>query len=258
MRPFGGEKLTALPIRLRSTCTRRSSIASTTRDCARACTSADSSSVGPSGARVAAWISASTEKIGPSATGSGVARDSSASIRLASEMSVINRSSRRTSSPMMLSRRRCWLRSSMRNRVSIAERIEDSGFLISWLTSAANRSIASIRAHSARALSSSASASSPISSRRPRSRAGTLPVRPIPSRMTWAEAARLSSGRAMVRDRYQDSSTVIASATKNSTRMEERTANSERSTSRASRVSWMMPTVCPSCATGSATVTSRR
>ena len=146
----------------------------------------------------------------------------------------------------------------MRSRVSIADRIEESGFLISCETSAAKRSIASMRAHSARALSSSALASSPISSRRLISLRGTLPLRPMPSRMTCAEPASSSSGRAMVSERYHDSSTVSTSATQNSTRIEERTANSDRSTSRASRVSWMMPTVWPSCMTGSATVTSSR
>ncbi len=60
----------------------------------------------------------------------------------------------------------------MRRSVSIALRIEVSGFLISWATSAANRSIASIRSHSARAEAASDRASSPTSSRRASSGGG--------------------------------------------------------------------------------------
>ena len=60
----------------------------------------------------------------------------------------------------------------------------------------------------------------------------------------------------MVRDRYHDSSTVSASARQNNPRIEMRTVNRLASTSRASRVSSTMPTVCRSCSTGSATVTS--
>ena len=54
----------------------------------------------------------------------------------------------------------------MRRSVSIALRIDDSGFLISCATSAANFSIASMRANSACAESDSAVASAPTSSRR--------------------------------------------------------------------------------------------
>ena len=73
-------------------------------------------------------------------------RASSASRREASEMSVISRSSRRTS---------CWITSISRvfelsllasGSVSTALRSEVSGFFNSWLTSAAKLSIASMRA----------------------------------------------------------------------------------------------------------------
>ena len=60
----------------------------------------------------------------------------------------------------------------------------------------------------------------------------------------------------MVSDKYHDSSTVSPSARPNSPRMEMRTTKRLVSTSRASRVSRMMPTVWRSRSTGSATVTS--
>ncbi len=146
----------------------------------------------------------------------------------------------------------------MRRSVSMALRIEVSGFLISCATSAANRSIASIRVHSAVALSDSACASSPISSRRPSRRRETLPARPRPSRMSCAARARRSSGRAMVRERYHDSATVSTRATMNRLRIDMRIENSALSTSRAARVSTTMPIVWRLRSTGSATVTSSR
>ena len=126
---------------------------------------------------------------------------------------------------MMVSSCLCRAGSSMRRSVSIALRIDDSGFLISCATSAANVSIASIRAHSACAESDSAAPA-----RRPRraarsSGAGTLPARPWPSRISAAAPARRRIGRAMVSDRYQDSSTVSASARPNSARIDMRTTN---------------------------------
>ena len=75
---------------------------------------------------------------------------------------------------------------------------------------------------------------------------------PPPHRPAAGSAGRSSS------DRYQDSSTVSPSARPNSARMEMRTTNRLVSTSRASRVSRMMPTVWRSRSTGSATVTSSR
>ena len=53
-----------------------------------------------------------------------------------------------------------------RSRVSTAERSEVSGFLISWATSAANRSMASIRSDRDWVMSSSETVRSPISSSR--------------------------------------------------------------------------------------------
>ena len=64
-----------------------------------------------------------------------------------------------------------------------------------------------------------------------------------PSRISAAAPARRRIGRAMVSDRYHDSSTVSASARPNRPRIDMRTTNRLSSTSRASRVSRMMPTV---------------
>ena len=62
----------------------------------------------------------------------------------------------------------------------------------------------------------------------------------------------------MVSERYQDSSTVSASARPNSAMIDMRMVNRLWSTSRASRVSRMIPTVWRSRSIGSATVTSSR
>ena len=254
IRPFGGEKLWALPIRLRRTCTSRSSTACTNRPSAGASSSIRAS---PS-RRVASWISASRLRIFATSTFSVAVRESSASTREASEMSLISRSSRVTSSPMMASRRFCCTGSSIRRSVSIALRIEDSGFFSSCATSAANCSIASMRAHSAPADSDRATARAPTSSCRLSSGSGTLPSRPLPSRICAAARARRRIGRAMVRDRYQDSTSVSTSAMLNSARIETRMLSRLSSTSRASRVSRMMPTLWRLCSTGTDTVTSSR
>ena len=106
--------------------------------------------------------------------------------------------------------------SSIRINVSIALRIDDSGFFSSCATSAANCSVASMRAHNALAESDTALASSPTSSRRASNEVETLPVRPLPSRMSLAASASRRIGRAMVSDKYHDSSTVSARARPNS------------------------------------------
>ena len=78
-------------------------------------------------------------------TGPASPRASSASSREASEMSLISRSSRRTSCCMTaISRSREWP-AFTRGRVSTALRSEVSGFLSSCATSAAKLSIASMR-----------------------------------------------------------------------------------------------------------------
>ena len=254
MRPRGGLNDCALAIRLRNTCTSRSSTAHTIRLAGASITSRGSFSE----LRVASSSSRSALRIGTTSTGSAVMRESSASSRDASLTSLIRRSSRVTSCAMIVSNCFCRSGSSMRRNVSIALRIDDSGFLISCATSAANFSIASMRANNACAESESAVASTPTSSRRASSGAGTPPARPCPSRISAAAPASRRIGRAMVSDRYQDSSTVSANASPNNARMEMRTMNRLVSTSRASRVSRMMPTVWRSRSTGSATVTSRR
>ena len=62
----------------------------------------------------------------------------------------------------------------------------------------------------------------------------------------------------MVNDKYQDSITVSARAITKNPRIDMRIATRLSSTSRASRVSCTIPTVCRLRMIGSATVTSRR
>ena len=62
----------------------------------------------------------------------------------------------------------------------------------------------------------------------------------------------------MVSDRYQDSTNVSTIAMQNSARIETRMLSRLSSTSRASRVSRMIPTVWRLCSTGTETVTSSR
>ena len=92
-------------------------------------------------------------------------------------MSLISRSRRCTSSRMMLISFFCCIGSSMRAAVSTALLSDVSGFLISCDTSAAKRSIASMRRHNASVMSLSAPDRSPISSRR-RGKSGMTVCRP--------------------------------------------------------------------------------
>ena len=70
-------------------------------------------------------------------------------------MSVISRSSRPTSAVRIPSRRSRLGPSGTSGRVSTAERMEVSGLRISWATSAAKRSIASMRLERASVMASS-------------------------------------------------------------------------------------------------------
>ncbi len=141
----------------------------------------------------------------------------------------------------------------------MALRIEDSGFLISCATSAAKCSIASMRAHSAlRRLGQRGGQRADLVASQQQTAAARCRRGPCPRASRPRRAARRRIGRAMVSDRYQDSSTVSASARPNSARIDMRTVNRLLSTSRASRVSRTMPTVWRSRSTGSATVTSSR
>ena len=111
--------------------------------------------------------------------------------------------------------------SSMRRSVSMALRIEASGFLISCATSAAKRSVASIRVPQRRRLSVSARpVRRPHRLRRPAASPAPRPTRPLPSRMSARPRPGAGSGRAMVSDRYQDSATVSASASANRPRID--------------------------------------
>ena len=83
--------------------------------------------------------------------------------------------------------------SSTRSSVSTAERSEASGFLSSWVTSAAKASVASIRCLRLWVMSASARASWPISSRR-RGSTGTSTSRSRPSRTRCAAWASRRSG----------------------------------------------------------------
>jgi hypothetical protein len=91
------------------------------------------------------WIETMVSTSFSTSTRSALCRASSASRRLALEMSEISRSRRLTSCWMMaLSRSRSSARLA-RGSVSTAERSEVSGFFSSCATSAAKRSIASMR-----------------------------------------------------------------------------------------------------------------
>ena len=110
-------------------------------------------------------------------------------------MSVINRSSLRTSFCNNVVSRSRWAFSLTRSRVSSAERIEVRGFLISWETSAANRSMASIRSDRVSVMPSSERARSPISSLRS-SRSGSEMARARPCLTSSAAAESRITGRA--------------------------------------------------------------
>ena len=120
-------------------------------------------------------------------------------------MSTTSRSSRPTSCRTTSSICRRSAGSSTRSSVSTAERSEASGFLSSWVTSAAKASVASIRWRRLWVISCSARASRPISSRRAGS-SGTSTSRARPSRTRCAASASRRSGLAMVRARKRDSS----------------------------------------------------
>ncbi len=184
----------------------------------------------------------------------GRSRDSSASRREALEMSVIRRSSRRTSCCSRLVRRARCSSVLTRGRVSSAERIEVRGFLISWLTSAAKRSMASMRVDRVSVMDSSARARSPISSRRS-SRSGREMAR-ARCRRTWSAAADSRiTGRATNRCSTSDASRFTASATRAKGISARRCASRVALTSPASRVS--TPSTCCTWRTGRETETTR-
>ena len=97
-------------------------------------------------------------------TGPVSARDSSASRREASDMSLISLSRRLMSSWIMAISLRCCSGSFSRAVVSTALLRDVRGFLISCATSAAKLSMASIRIHRALVIADRLSARSPISS----------------------------------------------------------------------------------------------
>ena len=113
-------------------------------------------------------------------------------------MSAISRSIRTASSAMIASSRRCCSGFSMRRSVSIALRTLVSGLRSSCATSAAKRSLVSIRAQRSRAARCRSRARMPISSSRARRAGGTLPVRPSPWRIAAALPASCMIGLAKV------------------------------------------------------------
>ena len=245
--PPGGLKLCALPIRLRNTCTRRSSTAWT--------------SSGASGrlhhqpglGRVAGRRVDFGQQVqdaadihrarrGPAQFGVDPAGVADVADQPVQPHHVLGDESRQ----QPLAGRPG---SSMRLSVSMALRIELSGFLISCATSAANCSVASIRDHSASLLSCRAAANSPISSLRRSSRGGTGGRRghaPPACHAPPRSSSRM--GRAMVSDRYQDSITVSTRAITNSPRMEERIAPRAVSRPPAHRGSATRCRPCGGCA----------
>ena len=157
----------------------------------------------------------------PTSTGRKWARASSASVRAASLMSPISRSIRAISSRMTLVSLARSCGSSTRSSPSTAERSEASGFLSSWLTSAAKASILSIRCLSDWLMSETARASIPISSIRSGKR-GTFTSRDRPRRTRCAAIASRLSGRTIVRARNEDSKIEIVISTAIAPRMKPR------------------------------------
>ncbi|MNX99212.1 hypothetical protein D3C86_1316460 [compost metagenome] len=169
-------------------------------------------------------------------------------------MSVIRRSRRRTSCCSRLVRRALCSSVLTRGRVSRAERIEVRGFLISWLTSAAKRSMASIRVDRVSVIDSRARARSPISSLRS-SRSGREMAR-ARCRRTWSAAAdRRITGRATNRCSTRADSRFTARATRAKGVRARRCAARVSSTSPASRV--RTPRTCWTWRTGRETETTR-
>ena len=167
--------------------------------------------------------------------GRGASRDSSASSREALEISVIKRSRRLTSCfKMVISRSRAF-GSETRSRVSVAERIEDRGLRISCATSAANRSIASMRTDWAAVMASSARPRSPSSSSRS-DRSGKDMARARDSLTRSAALARRRTGWAIMRIRKKDEARDTAIAIKIKGKRALRSAAMIWSTSPASSV----------------------
>ena len=162
-------------------------------------------------------------------------RDSSASSRDASLTSLIRRSSRVTSCAMIVSNWRLPFRvldapQCLDRAADRRQRVLD---LVRHVGGETSRSRPCARTAPARN-SASAVASAPTSSRRCSSGAGTLPARPWPSRMSAAAPARRRIGRAMVSDRYQDSSTV--SAQRQAEQRQDRDAHDEQAAVHLARV----------------------
>ncbi len=255
MRPSPGEKDCALPIRLRSTCTSRPSTACTTQrpPAASARGAARLRRASSRGSRPA-WRGSAPHRPARCAS-----RDSSASMREASLMSLISRSSRATSSAMMA------------EQAALLDRVVDAPQRLDGAADRGQRVLDLVRDVGGEALDRVHAV--PQRARRLRQRGGEFAdlvaarsaARPAPCRRgrgprASARRRRASRriGRAMVSDRYHDSITVSASASANSARIDTRTANRLSSTSRASRVSSTMPTVWRLRSTGSDTVTSSR
>src|SRR5579862_2044962 len=146
-----------------------------------------------------------------SATGRGDSRESSASRREALEMSVIRRSSRPTSCFRIACSRSRPAPSPTSSSVSTADRIEVSGLRISCATSAAKRSIASIRSESVWVMSSSERARSPSSSLRS-AMSGRAMARARFSRTLSAAADSRRTGWAINWVRANDESRLTATA----------------------------------------------
>ena len=197
MAPPGGLKDTALVMRLRNTWPRRPSMPTTMRPSRSGRCGKARMIRGPVSGRVAPITSASVSRRSARSTVSLSARESSASNREASEMSLISRSRRCTSSRMIDMSFFCCSGSTTRETVSTALRKEVRGFLISCATSAAKPSMASSRDQSASVISLSAPERSPISSWR-LVKSGISKRRPLPYRTRTAAKARRRIGRARV------------------------------------------------------------
>ncbi len=169
-------------------------------------------------------------------------------------MSVISRSSRPTSCFSMPNSRWRALSSVTRSRVSTAERMEVRGLRISCATSAAKRSMASIRSERVSVMACSERARSPSSSLRAAT-SGREIARLRDRRTLSAARARRSTGRAISQVSRKDESRLTPMATRMKGAKARLWAAMILSTSTASRVS--TPSTASTRWTGMETETTR-
>ena len=225
---FGGEKDRALSTRFSIARTRRGS---SPRTRIRPF-GLSNITAGASGARRSSRAATTLSSIAATSMFSNRVRESSPSRRESSAMSVTDRSRRRTSSDKIARSCAVTAGSEVLPRLSTAEAIDASGFLSSWVTSAAKASVASIRSRRAWVMSDTARANMPISSLRS-GRRGTMTSRERPSRTRTAACASRRRGVTIVRARNSDRAIERNSVPSTMIASRNRSARTRRVTSRA-------------------------